>query len=105
MSIQERSRPGTQTRTASQRENHCPLDDLILPELPLSDADEIARHVDGALVVVVEVSYGKYRRRCFLTAKAAERAVGNARRRGQSARVYLAELKPLYRVPMGGEPR
>lgn len=76
---------------------------LILPELPLAMADELAAHVAGALVVVVEVEHGRYRRRCYLTAKSAERAVTNARLRGQSARVYLAELKPMYRVPAGGD--
>jgi hypothetical protein len=43
--------------------------------LPLTDPlDDIAHHVDGAFVLVVKVSGGRYRRRCFLTACSAERA-------------------------------
>jgi hypothetical protein len=43
---------------------------LASPSLvPVADyLDEIARHIDGAFVLVVRVTGGKYRRRCFLTA-------------------------------------
>lgn len=63
--------------------------------------DEIAAHVDGTFVVVVHVTGDKYRRRCFLTAKAAERAARNAQAAGHSARVYIAQLKPLWRLTAG----
>ena len=70
--------------------------------LPLTDPlDDIAHHVDGAFVLVVKVSGGKYRRRCFLTAASAERAARNAQDAGHSAVVFLAELKPLWRVKGG----
>ncbi len=69
----------------------------------LAPLDEIARHLDGTFVVVVEVADGQYRRRCFLTAKSAERAAHNATQRGENATVYLAELKPLWKVIAGGE--
>jgi hypothetical protein len=36
--------------------------------------DEIAHHVDGTFVLVVKVTGGKYRRRCFLSAASAEKA-------------------------------
>ncbi len=64
--------------------------------------DDIARHVDGAFVVVVKVTAGHYRRRCFLTVKAAESAARRATDRGETATVYLAELKPLWKVRGGG---
>jgi hypothetical protein len=60
--------------------------------------DEIAHHVDGAFVLVVKVTGGRYRRRCFLSAASAERAARNALEAGHNATVYLAELKPLWRL-------
>lgn len=68
----------------------------------LAPLDQIARHVDATFVVVVKVSAGKYRRRCFLTAASAQRAAGRATVRGESATVYLAELRPLWKLT-GGE--
>jgi hypothetical protein len=71
--------------------------------LPVTDPlDEVAHHVDGTFVLVVKVTGGKYRRRCFLTAKAAERAARNAQAAGHNATVFLAELKPLWKLA-GGE--
>lgn len=64
----------------------------------LADLDALAAHVDGAFVVVVKSNGLKYRRRCYLTAKAAEDAVRRASQRGENAVVYLAELRPLWRV-------
>lgn len=72
--------------------------------IPTSDADDLARQAGGAFVAVVEVKGGKYRRRAYLTLASAERAARNAQAEGRSAVVYLAELKPLYRV-VGGESR
>ena len=67
--------------------------------LPLGDSlDDLARHVNGAFVVVVETTGGKYRRRCFLTAASAERAARSAQAAGHNAEVFLAELKPLWRL-------
>ncbi|MGH3484740.1 MAG: hypothetical protein ACRDPQ_16095 [Nocardioidaceae bacterium] len=71
-------------------------------EPTLTPLDDVARHVDGAFVLVVHVTGGKYRRRCFLTAAAAEAAVQRATDRGEIATVYLAELKPLWKVRGGG---
>ncbi len=67
----------------------------------LTALDDIARHVDGTFVVVVETTGGKYRRRCFLTAKAAEDAARRATARGENATVFLAELKPLWKLQGG----
>jgi len=64
--------------------------------------DGVARHVGGTFVVVVEATGGKYRRRCYLTVKAAENAARRATDRGETATVYLAELRPLWKV-RGGE--
>lgn len=64
----------------------------------LRDLDALAAHVAGAFVVVLEVTGGKYRRRCYLTGKSAENAARNATARGENATVYLAELKPVWRV-------
>ncbi|GAA1428488.1 hypothetical protein GCM10009616_08200 [Microlunatus lacustris] len=66
-----------------------PVDDVL---------DEIAQHVGGTFVLVVEISSGRYRRRCFLTAAAAEKAASKALAGGHNATVYLAELKPLWRL-------
>lgn len=68
----------------------------------LGDLDALAAHVDGAFVVVVRVNGPRYRRRCYLTAKAAENAARRAVERGENATVYMAELKPLYRIHGGG---
>lgn len=66
--------------------------------------DEYARHIDGTFVLVVKQTHDRHRRRCFLTAKAAEAACRRAQARGENAVVVLAELKPVYRV-IGGEAR
>jgi hypothetical protein len=66
--------------------------------------DEIAAHVDGVFVLVVKVTGGKYRRRCFLSAASAEKAARNAIESGHNATVYLAELKPLWKLA-GGDQR
>jgi hypothetical protein len=65
---------------------------------PADALDDIAQHVDGAFVLVVKVSGPKYRRRCFLTAASAERAARNALEAGHNAEVFLAELKPLWKL-------
>jgi hypothetical protein len=70
----------------------------------LTPLDDIARHIDGSFVVVVETRGSKFRRRCFLTAKAAEAAAGRATARGESATVYLAALQPLWKL-RGGDAR
>lgn len=72
-------------------------------EPDLTVLDDIAKHVDGAFVVVVQVTAGQYRRRCFLTAKAAQDAARRATDRGETATVYLAELRPLWKLR--GDPR
>lgn len=70
--------------------------------LSLAQLDALAEHVDGAFVVVVKVTGGRYKRRAYLSVKPAENAARRAIERGESATVYLAELKPLYRLT-GGE--
>ena len=67
----------------------------------LRELDALAAHVDGAFVVVVKVNGPRYRRRCYLTAAAAENAARKAVERGENATVYMAELKPLFRL-IGG---
>ncbi len=85
--------------TAIKNKPIVPLGTDILREL-----DALAAHVDGAFVVVVKVNGARYRRRCYLTAKAAENAARKATERGENVVVYMAELKPLYRL-LGGEDR
>jgi hypothetical protein len=68
---------------------------------PTDPLDEIAAHVDGSFVLVVKVTGGKYRRRCFLTAASAQRAARNAQAAGHNATIYLAELKPLWKLAGG----
>jgi hypothetical protein len=70
--------------------------------LPLSDPlDDIAAHIDGTFVLVVRTTDDRYRRRCFLSAASAERAARNAQAAGHDAEVYLAELKPLWKLTGG----
>jgi len=66
--------------------------------LPVDLLDEIAHHVDGTFVLVVKVTGGRYRRRCFLSAASAEKAARNALEAGHNATVFLAELKPLWKL-------
>jgi hypothetical protein len=68
---------------------------------PTDPLDEIAAHVDGTFVLVVKVTGGEYRRRCFLTAASAQRAARNAQAAGHNATIYLAELKPLWKLAGG----
>lgn len=67
----------------------------------LAPLDDMAEHITGSFVVVVETTGSKFRRRCFLTAKAAQDAADRARDRGDSATVYLAALQPLWKLPDG----
>jgi hypothetical protein len=71
-------------------------------QVPADPLDELARHVDGSFVLVVHTTGGKYRRRCFLSVTAAERAARNAVADGHIDQIYLAELKPLWRLTSGG---
>jgi hypothetical protein len=66
--------------------------------LAVDPLDAIAHHVDGTFVLVVRVTGGKYRRRCFMTAASAERAARNALDAGHNATVFLAQLKPLWKL-------
>lgn len=87
MSTKE-GRPGRSTRERpSEARNH--------PTLSVPDAVDYAT-LEGAFCVVVEVHPDRYRRRVFMTLKAAEAHVNRARGRGQSCRIVLAELRPLY---------
>jgi hypothetical protein len=65
---------------------------------PVDALDAIAHHVDGTFVLVVKVTGGKYRRRCFLTAASAEPAARNALAAGHDATVFLAQLKPVWKL-------
>lgn len=65
---------------------------------PADDWEDLAAHVNGAFVVVVETPHGTYRRRVWLTLAPAERAARAAQDAGHNAVVLLAELRPLYRV-------
>jgi hypothetical protein len=61
----ERSRPGEKAASHS-----------IPNSLTIVDPrDDIARHIGGTLVVAVEATAGKYRRRCFLSVMSAEKAL------------------------------
>ena len=74
------------------------------------DLDAVAATIAGAFVVVIQLAADnrpaalpapaqvKHRRRVFLSVAAAERAARAAVGRGEGVRVYLAELRPLYRL-------
>lgn len=103
---QERESRPVRSRTATDLGGNQIAKSILPPNarnLANRDAwDEVAEHVDGTFVVVVKVSAGKYRRRCYLTAKAAQAAADRAVVRGESAVVYLAELRPVWRLDGGG---
>jgi len=65
-----------------------PLNGKVRLLRPADSLDEIAHHVDGTFVLVVKVTGGKYRRRCFLSAASAEKAARNALEAGHSAAPY-----------------
>ena len=96
----ERQGPPEANRGAEVVETAAAGDSPMLLHLTdiLTDLDALAAHVDGAFVVVLKVTGTQYRRRCYLTAKAAEDAARRATERGESATVYLAELRPLWRL-------
>lgn len=98
MADKRAGRPGEERpRNVVSLDSHSvPLGADILGEL-----DALAAHVDGAFVVVVKVNGARYRRRCYLTAKAAESAAHKAVARGEDVVVYMAELKPLWRIKGG----
>jgi hypothetical protein len=60
--------------------------------------DRYARQVNGAFVVVVEVSGGSFRRRTFHSIRAAETAARNALAQGHNAKIFLCELRPVFRM-------
>jgi hypothetical protein len=96
--MNDRSRPG---EGGSETTTNDGVKAILSPVAPL---DEIAHHVDGTFVLVVKVTGGKYRRRCFLSSASAEKAARNALEAGHNATVYLAELKPLWKLA-GGDRR
>jgi hypothetical protein len=65
---------------------------------PVDALDDIAQHVDGTFVLVVKTTGGRYRRRCFLSAASAQKAARNALDAGHNATVFLAQLKPLWKL-------
>jgi len=72
--------------------------------LPLTEVDALdalAHALDGTFVVVVEHPEARYRRRAYLTVASAERSAANARAKGHNVVVYLAELRPLWRLAGG----
>lgn len=92
MTPENRNRPGSPTGATP----HAQTLTLSIPE-----ADAYTAHVGGAWVVVVEVAGERgtvptFRRRVFLSLKAAQNAAQRARQRGQGVRVVLATLTPLY---------
>lgn len=91
--------PGVETEGGAHIKAGGPGTQIVPPGLTW---DEAATHVDGTFVVVVKVTGGRYRRRCFLTVKAAEAAARRATDRGENAVVILSELRPLYHVAGGG---
>lgn len=64
--------------------------------LSVPAADEWLAHIDGLIVVRLEMPGGKYRRRTFLSVSAAQRAIRNAQERGLNGRAYLCEARPLF---------
>lgn len=73
---------------------------LAVPSLlvPVGDVlDDIAALVNGVFVVV-STPAGRHRRRTFLSAAAAQKAAERAGAAGHFSEVFLAELRPLWRL-------
>ncbi|MEZ0490786.1 hypothetical protein AB2L28_00860 [Kineococcus sp. TBRC 1896] len=82
------------TGTAAEKSNrHQAADGTSIA--PGTDCVDLLGIVSGALVVVVKLDGDHYRRRTFLTLKAAERAVERAQARGHQAEVVLCSLQPV----------
>lgn len=94
-------RPNISEATKTETESSPTLD--TTRALTLVELDDLAAHVDGSFVVVVKVSSGRYRRRCYLTARSAQAAAERAIDRGETAVIYLAQLQPLYRISGGAQ--
>ena len=62
---------------------------------PYVPARAALAQVAGVFVVVVTIEEESYRRRVYLTLKAAERASRQAAERGHTATVVLARLEPV----------
>ena len=82
----------------SKRKSTAPV---VPSTAPHEEWQKLARDLDGSFVVVTQVSAGEYRRRAFFTVQAAQRAARKALGRGESATVFLCELKPLYKINGG----
>lgn len=91
-----RNEKATATASVSQTSVSGGTDDKVT--FSPAAADEFAEAVDGAYVVVVCGPAGRYRRRVFLSVASAQRAVDRATARGQSSRIVLSQLTPLYDV-------
>lgn len=107
----KRIRPGRATE--ADRKSKTGEDRSSAPTVAdIADVQEFADRVDGVFVIVVKITGGtlpdesgrvRYRRRCFLTLKAAEDAARRATDAGYNAVIVLAELKAVYRVIGGGD--
>ena len=107
----KQTRPGRESEARANRlttypESYASTADSSRTDcLALAELDALAERVRGCFVVVVAkpsaTDPGRIVRRPYLTAAAAERAARRATERGQTATVYLAELRPVHRI-VGG---
>lgn len=88
MSPENENRPGTHPERLP--ESHAATTYI------LADLDDMAATIGGAFAVVVEIHPGRYRRKVYLSLRGAENAARRARERGQSVRIVMAQLAPLY---------
>ena len=86
--------PGRETEGAGTHEACGPLTTLQVRTPYVPARAELAQ-VAGVFVVVVTIEEESYRRRVYLTLKAAERASRQAAERGHTATVVLARLEPV----------
>ncbi len=93
--MNDRRRPQAPSESPAKATAHS----LALTEVDALDA--LTKAVDGTFVVVVEHPGARYRCRAYLTVASAERSAANARAKGHNVTVFLAALKPLWRL-VGG---
>ena len=92
MSLAKEFRPGRATEAKKSSTGQGAGSASIVAQPPLTDEDLDRGH---ALAVLVEDKTGRYRRRLYLSLRAAERAVERANARGADARVILCRLSPI----------
>ena len=94
MDSSKQAAPLARSAAQSQIPAKVPVSTPTIPPQGGFDPVDATGILAGVLVVVVRTDVGRYRRRVFLSLRAAERSARNARARGQVAEIVLCTLQP-----------